>query len=78
MSNIGRTSGVLPKWFSYLGFLLGVLLLLSASFSSYLAILFPTWVFLFCIILIDKARHIPRTLEIERTEGNRFDMFAEV
>jgi hypothetical protein len=71
MSNIGRTSGILPRWFSYLGFLLGVALLLTASLSSYLVVLFPAWVFLFCAILIDKARRIPKSLEFDRTATER-------
>ena len=66
MSNIGRTSGVLPKWFSYLGFLLGLALLLTASLDHYLVILFPSWVLIFCLILLDKARRIPKDLEVER------------
>jgi hypothetical protein len=71
MSNIGRTSGILPKWFSYLGYLLGAALLLTASLSSYLVVLFPAWVFLFCVILIDKARRIPKSLELERAASER-------
>jgi len=66
LSTIGRTSGVLPKWFSYLGYLLGVFLLLTASLNSSLVILFPSWVFVLCLILFDKARSIPKDLEVER------------
>jgi hypothetical protein len=66
MSNIGRTSGVLPKWFSYLGFLLGLTLLLTASLNSYLVILFPTWILIFCLILLNKARGFPKDLEIDQ------------
>jgi hypothetical protein len=73
MSNIGRTSGVLPKWFSYLGYLLGLALLLTASLNAYLVVLFPGWVLLFCLILLDKARRIPHGLEIERPAAIRSD-----
>ena len=66
MSNIGRTSGVLPKWFAYLGFLLGLALLFTASLNNYLVILFPSWVLIFCLILLDRARKIPKGLEIEQ------------
>lgn len=71
MSTIGRTSGVLPKWFSYLGYVLGLALLLTASLNNYLVILFPSWVLIFCLILLDKARRIPKDLEVDRAAALR-------
>lgn len=66
MSTIGRSSGVLPKWFAYLGYVLGLALLLTASLNNYLVILFPSWILIFCLILLDKARRIPKDLEVDR------------
>jgi hypothetical protein len=58
-SSIGRTSGVLPKWFVFLGYAVGLFLLLSASLSSVLALVFPAWLLVLCVILLWRARQIP-------------------
>ena len=58
-SNIGRTSGVLPRWFVYVGFVVALFLLLSATFSPLLALVFPVWVLTLCVFLILGARKIP-------------------
>jgi hypothetical protein len=58
-SNIGRATGILPRWFVYLGFAVGLFLLLSATFSRILALVFPVWVLLLCAILFMRARAIP-------------------
>jgi hypothetical protein len=58
-SNIGRATGILPRWFVYLGFAIGLFLLLSATFSRILALVFPVWVLLLCAILFTRARAIP-------------------
>ncbi len=76
MSTIGRTKGVLPKWFSYLGYLLGLALLLTASLNNYLVVLFPSWVLIFCLILLDKARRIPKDLEVDRAAALRAQIQA--
>ena len=58
-SNIGRASGILPRWFIYLGFAIGLFLLISATFNQALALVFPVWVLLLCAILFTRARAIP-------------------
>jgi hypothetical protein len=58
-SNIGRTTGVLPRWFVLLGFAVGLFLLLSATFSQVLVLVFPVWTLVLSIILTMRARHIP-------------------
>ena len=58
-SNIGRASGVLPRWFAYSGFAVGLFLLLSATLSTFLALVFPVWVLTLCVILLFRARRIP-------------------
>jgi hypothetical protein len=57
-SNIGRASRILPRWFVYLGFAVGLFLLLSATFNRLLALVFPVWVLLLCVILYTRARAI--------------------
>jgi len=58
MSNIGRKTGVLPKWFAYAGFALGLLLLLTASLDPLLILVFPGWVLVFSAILFRRVRSI--------------------
>ena len=59
-TNLGRISGLLPRWFVYVGFAVALVLLLTASLNSWLALVFPAWIITFCVILIDRARRIPR------------------
>jgi hypothetical protein len=51
-STMGKACGLLPGWFSYLGYAVGLLLLLAYSVSSWLALVFPAWVASFCILLV--------------------------
>lgn len=60
MSNLGRTRGILPRWFSYIGFLIGVVLLFTASLSPLVVLLFPVWILGFSLILLEKAWRLPR------------------
>ena len=53
-SSIGRGAGLIPNWFGYLGYAVGVLLLLAGSFSPWFAMLFPAWVVVLCIIILWK------------------------
>ncbi|MBV9358420.1 MAG: hypothetical protein JO023_23155, partial [Chloroflexi bacterium] len=58
-SNIGRATGVLPGWFVLVGFLVGLFLLLSATFSEVLVLVFPAWVLVLSCMLLVRARRIP-------------------
>jgi hypothetical protein len=58
-TNIGRHAGILPRWFVVIGFLVGLFLLLSATFSVWFATVFPAWVFVLSLILFGRARKIP-------------------
>lgn len=58
-SNIGKGSGVLPRWFVLAGYAVGLFLLLSASFSQVLALVFPVWLLVLCALLLRRARQIP-------------------
>jgi hypothetical protein len=57
-SNIGRGAGILPRWFTILGFLVAAGLLLTASLNSWLIVVFPGWILIFCVILFRRARRI--------------------
>lgn len=71
-SSIGRTSGVLPNWFAYLGYAVGLFLLLSATVSHILVLMFPAWLLLLCLILLWRARDIPADAVIADAAGRQF------
>jgi hypothetical protein len=56
---IGRSTGVLPRWFIGIGYAVGVFLLLSVTFSWWLVLVFPTWVMALSGYLLSIARRIP-------------------
>lgn len=58
-STIGRTAGILPRWFTLLGYAVGLFLLLSASFYQWFVLVFPLWVLTLCTVLFLRARKIP-------------------
>jgi hypothetical protein len=58
-SSIARSAGALPRWFTYLGFVVGLFLLLSATFSLFLVLVFPLWLLTLCALLLRRARAIP-------------------
>ena len=58
-SSIARTNEILPSWFTYAGYAVGLFMLLSASFSPLLVLAFPVWLFALCILLFLRARRIP-------------------
>jgi hypothetical protein len=59
-SSIGRHTAVLPGWFIWLGYVVGAFLLLAATLSAVLIVVFPVWVLTLCVLLLVRARQIPR------------------
>jgi hypothetical protein len=57
-SNIGRNTGFLPRWFIVLGFVVGVFLLLSATFSQLLILVFPAWILVLAAIVVARTRRL--------------------
>jgi hypothetical protein len=58
-STIGRTGGVLPRWFVWMGYAVGLFLLLSATFSPVLVVVFPLWLLALCALLLRWAFTLP-------------------
>jgi hypothetical protein len=54
-TNIGRKAAILPRWFVIVGLAVAVGLLLTASLSPWLILVFPGWILVFCIIVIERA-----------------------
>ena len=63
-TNLGRLSGILPKWFVVMGFAMAIGLLFTASFSSWLVFVFPAWILVFSAVLGDRARKISPDLVV--------------
>lgn len=59
VSSIGMRSQILPKWLVFVGYLTGVILLLSPPLSNWTQLLFPTWVLLFSGSILVASRHQP-------------------
>ena len=68
-SAIGRSAGILPKWFAWAGFAVGVFLLLTASFVPLIVLVFPAWVLILSLILLRRARTIPRNVRLPPRAG---------
>jgi hypothetical protein len=64
-SNIARANKVLPRWFIWLGFAVGVFMLLSASFTPVLILVFPAWMLCLSVLLLLRASRIPRETTLE-------------
>jgi hypothetical protein len=54
-SRLGRMTGVIPRWFAHLGLVVGLFLLLSASTSRALVLVFPFWLLALCVLLVLRA-----------------------
>ena len=59
-SGIARRHDVLPRWFVWAGYFVAVFLLLSATLNRFLALVFPVWILILSVILLLKARRLPR------------------
>jgi hypothetical protein len=59
VSSVGLRTQILPRWLVILGYLTGVILLLSPPLSNWTQLLFPTWVLLFSGSILVASRHLP-------------------
>jgi len=71
MSAIGRSSGVLPKWFAWSGYVVGLFLLLTASLQPWFALVFPAWLLALSVILLGRARRIDPELMLAQRRATR-------
>jgi hypothetical protein len=63
-STLANKHHILPRWFIWLGYAIGLFLLLSVSFSEWLAMVFPVWTLVLSIMLMQRARAIPLDIRI--------------
>lgn len=59
-STMARHATILPRWFVFVGYGVGLFLLLSASFYRALALVFPVWLLCLTGLLVLRAREIPK------------------
>jgi hypothetical protein len=62
VSSVGMRTQILPKWLVVVGYLTGLILLLSPPLSNWTQLLFPTWVLIFSGYILVAARHLPAEL----------------
>ncbi len=55
-SRFAQSTNLFPRWLSIVGLLVGIVLMLSVTFSHLLVLLFPLWILLVCSFLFSKAR----------------------
>jgi hypothetical protein len=64
VSTVGiRTSG-LPRWVSYLGYLIALVLLVAAANQQWTQLVFPSWVLLVSVVLLVRPPNRARTVEV--------------
>ena len=68
-TNITRAVGIIPKWFAITGLVVGLGLLLSATFNQGLVLVFPIWILVFCTLLIRRAHRIPDDVMFDIEHG---------
>lgn len=66
-ATVGRRSGVFPRWFSGLGYLIGVALLVVVSFWDWFILLLPAWVAIVSLFILVRER---RRLHAERAAAS--------
>ena len=60
-SSIGRATGLIPTWFAYVGYVVGLVLLFAYTVAAWFALLFPAWVLVLCIIILWRRSKGPRS-----------------
>jgi hypothetical protein len=75
-SGIGKQTGVLPRWLVLLGYAVGLVMLLSASFNRALIFVFPVWTLLISVIIFIHARKLAskRLATLNHEEPSPFDV----
>jgi hypothetical protein len=63
MSVVAIHTGLMPRWTSYLGLTLALILLLGSGYTSWSILVFPFWVFLVSMwILLENLAFLPARL----------------
>jgi hypothetical protein len=49
-TRICASAAIIPKWFTYVGLVVGVVMLLTSSFNRWMIVVFPIWVLVLCLL----------------------------
>ena len=55
-ATIGIRSGVFPRWFALIGYLLGIVLLVAVSFADWFILVLPAWVAVVSLFILRRER----------------------
>jgi hypothetical protein len=55
-SSIGKATGLVPGWFTWVGYAVGVALLLAWTLATWFALLFPAWVLVLSTLVLWRSR----------------------
>jgi hypothetical protein len=55
-ATIGIRSGVFPRWFALVGYLLGLVLLIAVSFADWFILVLPAWVAVVSLFIMQRER----------------------
>jgi hypothetical protein len=55
-ATIGIKSGVFPRWFALVGYLLGFVLLVAVSFWDWFILVLPAWVAVVSLFILRRER----------------------
>lgn len=58
-STLGMSTGVLPRWFNLLGYVFGLVLMLSPIVEPSFALAFPIWVLVLSVMLLVHLANVP-------------------
>jgi hypothetical protein len=59
VSTVGMRAAAMPRWISFLGYLVAVVLLVASSGQPWLQLAFPTWVLLVSIVILVRSSRSP-------------------
>jgi hypothetical protein len=59
-ATIGIRSGVFPRWFALVGYLLGLILLIAVSFVDWFILVLPAWVAVVSVFILRRERERSR------------------
>jgi hypothetical protein len=52
VSTVGLRTGALPRWVTFLGYLVALVLLLAAGEHQWIQLVFPLWVLLVSVVIL--------------------------
>ena len=56
VSTIGLRTGALPRWLTFAGYVIAIVLLISVSFYELVVLVFPLWVIAVSLVILFNTR----------------------